>query len=120
MSGPVPSNLVLLSDLGQCEPGMKVRFLGCVDDYVVHTATVRLKHAHPTSSPSVVANVNVDHVLETLKYRTLDVGTWLNVIGYVDRRKEKGVFVQAVTVWDAGDVDVEGYERAVEKRKEVT
>lgn len=28
MSGPVPSNLVLLSDLGQCAPGMKVRFLG--------------------------------------------------------------------------------------------
>jgi hypothetical protein len=28
MSGPVPSNLVLLSDLGTCTPGMKVRFLG--------------------------------------------------------------------------------------------
>jgi len=31
MSGPVPSNLVLLSDLGSCAPGTKVRFLGwCV------------------------------------------------------------------------------------------
>jgi hypothetical protein len=28
MSGPVASNLVLLSDLEQCVPGMKVRFLG--------------------------------------------------------------------------------------------
>lgn len=90
-----------------------------VDDYVVRTATVRLKHRYPTSSSSSVANVNVDHVLEKLKHHTLDVGTWLNVIGYVEHRKEKGVFVQAVTVWDAGDVDVEVYERAVEKRKEV-
>lgn len=28
MSGPVPSNLVLLGDLGKCAPGAKVRFLG--------------------------------------------------------------------------------------------
>lgn len=81
---------------------------------------MRLKHRYPTSSPPAVAEVNVDHVLEKLKHHTLDVGTWLNVIGYVEHRKEKGVFVQAVTVWDAGNVDVDAYERAVEKRKEMT
>jgi hypothetical protein len=81
---------------------------------------LRLKHNYPTSSPPVVANVNVEHVLERVKRHELDVGTWLNVIGYVEQRKEKGVFVQAVAVWDAGDVDLEAYERAVETRKQAT
>jgi hypothetical protein len=91
-----------------------------VDQYVVQAATLRLKHNCPTSSPPVVANVNVEHVLERVKRHELDVGTWINVIGYVEQRKEKGVFVQAVAVWDAGDVDLEAYERAVECRKQAT
>jgi hypothetical protein len=90
-----------------------------VNDYVVNTATLRLKHKYPTSGSSTVANVNVEHVLERLKHHELDIGTWLNVIGYVEHRKEKGVFVQAVTVWDAGDVNLEAYEKAIEKRKQV-
>jgi hypothetical protein len=48
----------------------------------------------------------------------MDIGTWLNVIGYVERRKDKGVFVQAITVWDAGNVDLGPYEQAVDNRKE--
>jgi hypothetical protein len=56
-------------------------------------------------------------VLERIKGRDMDVGAWVNVIGYVERRKEKGVFVQAIAVWDAGDVDLEAYQRAVEQRK---
>jgi hypothetical protein len=91
-----------------------------VDQYIVQAATLRLKHNYPTSSPLVVAKVNVEHVLERVKRHELDVGTWINVIGYVEQRKEKGVFVQAVAVWDAGDVDLEAYERAVEARKQAT
>lgn len=89
-----------------------------VHDYVVKIATLRLKHKYPASGPSTVANVNVEHVLERLKHHELDIGTWLNVIGYVEHRNEKGVFVQAVTVWDAGDVDLEAYEKAIERRKQ--
>lgn len=59
----------------------------------------------------------MEHVLERVKHQELDVGTWLNVIGHVERRKEQDVFVQAVTVWDAGNVDLRAYENAVEKRK---
>jgi hypothetical protein len=59
-------------------------------------------------------------VLERIKRHELDVGTWMNVIGYIEQRKEKGVFVQAVAVWDAGDVDLKAYEMAVEKRKQAT
>jgi hypothetical protein len=90
-----------------------------VDEYVVKTATLRLKHDYPASGSPVVANVNMEHVLERIKHHELDVGTWLNVIGHVDRRKEQVVFVQAVTVWDAGNVNLDTYQKAVDKRKEI-
>ncbi|CAO2650011.1 Nn.00g013030.m01.CDS01 [Neocucurbitaria sp. VM-36] len=120
MSGPVASNLVLLTDLGECEPGTKARFLGCVEEYIAKTATLRLKHDYPASSPPVIANVDIEHVLEQVKRQELDVGTWINVIGYVERRKENGIYVQAVVVWDAGNVDLSAYEKAVAKRKEAS
>lgn len=47
----------------------------------------------------------------------MEVGSWINVIGYVERRKEKGVFVQAVAVWAAGNVDLNAYEKAVGARR---
>ncbi|KAI4942689.1 hypothetical protein J4E91_009858 [Alternaria rosae] len=117
MSGPIASNLVLLSDLPACAQGTKVRFLGCIDEYVTKTATLRLKHNYPISDLPVIANLDIEHVLERIKELNVDVGTWLNVIGYIERRKEKGVFVQAVTVWNAGNVDLKAYEKAVEARK---
>lgn len=79
---------------------------------------MRLKHDYPASTPPRVANVNIEHVLERIKRHELDVGTWINVIGHVERRKEKGIFVQAIAVWDAGNVDLSAYEKAVEKRQE--
>jgi hypothetical protein len=63
-------------------------------------------------------NLDIEHVLERIKRIEMDVGAWINVIGYVERRKDKGVFVQAVAIWDAGNVDLGAYEKAVEKRKE--
>lgn len=93
---------------------------GSVDEYVVKTGILRLKHDYPPSSASIIANVDMEHVLERAKQNELDVGTWLNVIGHVERRRDKGVFVQAVTIWDAGNVDLDAYQKAVEKRKEVS
>lgn len=94
---------------------------GSVDEYVVHTATLRLRHNYPAAfsaaRSAAVANVNVVHVLERIKSHELDVGTWVNVIGYVERRTEKGVFVQAIAVWGAGNLDLSVYEKAVEARK---
>lgn len=81
-------------------------------------ATLRLKHAYPTADRPVVASVNIDHVLERVKHHELDVGTWLNVIGHVLRKEGSNVSVQAVAIWDAGNVDVQAYEKAMEIRKE--
>ena len=134
MSTPVPSNLVLLSDLELCAPGTKVRFLGwyalrfptkvwrliaflSIDEYIVKTATLRLKHHYPSTGPCITANVDVEHVLEKLRHDAVDVGAWLNVIGYVEQGKAQGIHVQAVAVWDAGNVDVAAYAQAIEKRK---
>jgi hypothetical protein len=91
-----------------------------VDAYVIQTATLRLKHDYPQSESPKTANVNIRHVLETVKSSEVDVGSWINVIGYVEHRKEKGIFVQAVAVWSAGNVDVEAYEKAVEMKKLVS
>lgn len=86
---------------------------------MIKTATLRLKHDFSGSSASIVANVNIQHVLERVKRTDLELGTWINVIGHVEHRLEKGIFVQAVAIWDAGNVDLKAYEQAVEKRKEV-
>ncbi|KAF2799792.1 hypothetical protein K505DRAFT_404426 [Melanomma pulvis-pyrius CBS 109.77] len=118
MAGPLPSTLVLLSTLPGCAPGQKVRFLGCVDEYVVATATLRLKHNFPSSAAPHIANVNIELVLQSIKRTDLDVGSWINVIGYVERRKDKGIFVQAITVWSAGNVDLDAYHGAVAAREE--
>jgi hypothetical protein len=86
----------------------------------VKTATLRLKHDYPVSSTPIIANLDIEHVLERIKRHEVEVGTWLNVIGYVKRRKEKGVFVQAIAVWDTGNVDLAAYEKAVEQRKQAS
>ena len=88
-----------------------------VDEYVVATATLHLKHAYPASDPPKVAHVNIDHVLQVIKHTEMEVGAWINVIGYVERRKEKGIFVQAIVVWSAGNVDLDAYEKAAVARK---
>lgn len=88
-----------------------------MDEYVINTATLRLKHQVSSSDTPKIANVNIEHLLESIKRNETEIGSWLNVIGYVERRKEKGIYVQAVAVWDAGNVDVNAYQEAVEKRK---
>ncbi|KAH7130523.1 CST complex subunit Ten1 [Dendryphion nanum] len=117
-TGPVASSLVLLSDLESCKPGTKVRFLGCVDEYVTKTATLKLKHNFPVETTPKFAYVSVDHVLETVKHDTMDIGAWLNIIGYIERSKTNRVYVQAVTIWDAGNINLEAYQKAVEARKD--
>ncbi|KAJ9664249.1 hypothetical protein H2201_005241 [Coniosporium apollinis] len=130
---PLASRLVFLSDLKHIEAGEKVRFLGCVEEYIVPSATLILKHNYPSTSAPITAHVNIEHVLESIKSTEMQVGAWLNVLGYVEkppvyrptrklsrkqRASERGkVYVQAVMLWSAGAVKVDAYERAVEQRK---
>ncbi|OCK83202.1 hypothetical protein K432DRAFT_291600 [Lepidopterella palustris CBS 459.81] len=137
MAGPLPSRLVFLSDLVGLKQGEKVRFLGCVDDYTVSSATLTLKHQHPSSPPPTVAHVNIEHVLESVKSTELEVGAWVNIIGTIttgpvtlsasgpqSRRQTnqasgmvRRVHVQALVLWSAGSLKVDAYEKALEQRK---
>lgn len=64
--------------------------------------------------------MNIQHVLEFIKRHEVDVGTWLNVIGHVEQPRDQAaiICVQALAVWDAGNVDLTAYQNAVNKRKE--
>ncbi|KAF2805312.1 uncharacterized protein BDZ99DRAFT_466946 [Mytilinidion resinicola] len=132
MASPPPSRLLFLSDLALLAPGEKVRFLGCVEEYQVSTGTLVLQHHYPSSSAIPTARVNIDHVLETLKStEVLQVGAWVNVIGYVTagegeppaRSSRKAgdaprqSHVQAIVLWSAGSLNLDEYEKAVEQRK---
>ena len=84
-SGPLPTRLVFLSDLPAQAHGNKVRFLGCVTRYTVSTGVLELQHAYhlPPRRPTV-ALVDVNVVLESLERDDMQVGAWVNVIGYVE------------------------------------
>ena len=60
--------------------------------------------------------MNIDHVLRSIKHTELDVGSWINVIGYVERTEEQTIAVQAIAVWSAGNVDLDVYQKAIEAR----
>lgn len=68
---------------------------------------------------------------ETLNSAVLQVGAWVNVVGYVmngkslaeaeevDRLDESVIVkVQAIMLWDAVAIDLEQYEQAVRARKD--
>ncbi len=137
-NGPIASTLVFLSSLPSLPAGSKVRFLGCVTHYALASGTLTLQHAHSLSTAiNAIALVDVTLLLEGLKREDMEVGAWVNVIGYVEdmvreggRRmhripKEKGgvevggpvlVKVKAIMLWSAGGVKVGEYERVLEER----
>ena len=134
-NGPLPSTLTFLSSLPSISAGSKVRFLGCVASYRVSSATLSLQHAYPDSQTDpVVALVNVNLLLESLKREDTQVGAWVNVMGYVDEvcdckrglkegtkdeREDSGIVqikVKAIMLWSAGGVKLGEYERALEGR----
>jgi hypothetical protein len=68
-------------------------------------------------------------LLETVKAIDLQVGTWLNVLGYVRDRpfpavetgsiERKSIYVEAVMIWIAGAIRIGEYERVLRDCKEV-
>ncbi len=100
-----------------------------IEHYDPSSGSVGLKHNYPSSSTPVVAEVHLDHVLENITPTTTQIGTWLNVIGFMSRDKDTGhkglhassplkvVTIDAVVVWDAGSIKLDAYEKALEARK---
>lgn len=145
-NGPLPTHLVFLSDLPTQALGKKVRFLGCVTRYNLSTGVLELQHAyHPPRNVPTVALVDVNVVLESLKREVMQVGAWVNVMGYVGEVSKEGkkkerqeqretgsvkrkgfrvregpravrVRIQAIMLWSAGGVKTGEYERTLEER----
>ena len=142
-SVPIPARLIHLSDLGRCSKGSKVRFLGCVAAYDIDSGYVYLQP--PVSKPRsnqkdpipldeleteietetdpqlVVAELETSLIRGDLKESDTAIGTWLNVVGYVQSTiRYKGSLsktrIQALTVWDAGPLDAGAYHKALESK----
>ncbi|KZF19606.1 hypothetical protein L228DRAFT_270934 [Xylona heveae TC161] len=129
--GPVSSVLVTLEELPRRALGTKVRFLGCVSQYLVPSATLVVDRGRKSiESSSCVAYVDVGLVLSSLRATDIQVGEWINIIGYIlaaptrpDTQKfndyaGKTVFVQAIMLWSAGSIKTGEYDRILQERKE--
>lgn len=92
-----------------------------VHEYSGDSANLHLRGRYPdTSASSGNAYVNVNNVLDSLNVEVTQVGSWVNVIGYVRRvngsqsmSKPGACAVDAVLVWSAGAIKLDDYEAAV-------
>jgi len=122
-NGPMPTKLTLLAELPKFPPGSKVRFLGCVTKYSTKTAILTLEHNHPVGN-SLKVLVDVNLLLNTLKLHETQIGEWVNVMGYVECTKKKNspkndeleVQVQALVLWPSGPLDLQGYEKSLDRK----
>ncbi|EXJ59718.1 hypothetical protein A1O7_03864 [Cladophialophora yegresii CBS 114405] len=124
-NAPVPSTFVFLHEVATLASGTKVRFLGCIVQYDSARSRILLEHAFPKDiSPVPSIWVEITLILETTDSTTLAIGTWINVIGYVQatpqliRRKSgeripRAAQLQAVLIWDAGAVRIGEYENTL-------
>ncbi|OKL59200.1 hypothetical protein UA08_05589 [Talaromyces atroroseus] len=131
MNGPLPTRLVFMHELPSLPLHTKVRFLGCVARYDIKQGRLELEHkfSSPTkdaknksrrsSDHTTKVLVDIYHVLDTIKADELQIGTWLNVFGYIrpedlqGERDDAAVYVQAVMISDAGAIRVAEYEQSV-------
>lgn len=88
-----------------------------------------LAHYYPKELPKAAEiAVDIQMPLESVEAHEIEVGCWLNVIGYVRqplrKRKRKqsrpetadsmATTIQAIMLWNAGALDIGNYESALE------
>ena len=94
-----------------------------VTDYSPKSALLTLEHNHP---PGNILKVHVDVklLLNSLKSHQTQIGEWLNVMGYIERRKKQStpktdegdIHVQALVLWSSGPFNLEGYEKSLGRK----
>jgi hypothetical protein len=103
-----------------------------VAQYHNESGSLLLTHHYPACSHQITARVNIDLVLESINSSDLQVGSWINVIGYICGRTldppriagvgETPVYsevaVRAVMLWSAGDIKLKSYEDLLQERKD--
>ncbi|KAL3710161.1 hypothetical protein TMatcc_003953 [Talaromyces marneffei ATCC 18224] len=135
MNGPIPTRLVFIHELPSLALHTKVRFLGCVARYDIVRGRLELEHNYPpllgkkkkrdASNVSRRVSVDIDHVLSTITRDQLQVGSWLNIFGYIrseTQGKEKStsedannsqLYVEAIMISDAGAIRIAEYEQSL-------
>ncbi|EME46610.1 hypothetical protein DOTSEDRAFT_125228 [Dothistroma septosporum NZE10] len=123
---PQPTRLVLLDEVAQQEAGTKIRFLGCVHEYNVSSGTLTLRDGIPvTTERGHTTFTRVDNEMLSLNSELLQVGTWLNIIGYVrtpklSKQMAKIPMVDATMVWSAGAIQHAKYGVAAKSYQAIT
>lgn len=87
-----------------------------VEEYDIVTGILTLKHMY--RSIDLSAKVTIEHVREGLPRSATDVGSWLNVAGYVQTITPNSISVQAIMLWEAGSLKLGDYERALQARSD--
>lgn len=111
------------------EPGTKIRVLGCVHQYMIDSGTLVLKGEYAaTGSKDLTIFAGIDNVLESVNHELLQIGSWVNIVGYVRpqtqvavpskkrRKSNKTVSIPTVEVyllWSAGAIKLIDYQSAV-------
>lgn len=122
--------LEILASLPAQEDSSKETDFLSVRTYNIQTGHLILEHNYPRQKPpqqppSVAVDINA--VLETVTSQELSVGAWVNVLGYVRRKRRSDgdpalsesnpnpVYVEAVMVFPAGAVALGEYERILQE-----
>ena len=96
--------------------------------YTIATGVLSLVHtARGQAINDIVAEVDLDLLLSTVKSTDTQIGEWINVIGYVEDadgilgisragRKTTIVKVRAIMLWSAGAIRLRQYELALHDR----
>ncbi|KAK4503752.1 hypothetical protein PRZ48_004667 [Zasmidium cellare] len=130
---PVPTRLVQFDQVQQQEQGTKIRFLGCVQTYQGESATLLLSGSHAISSRATrLVHVNIEELLPSVNHELLQVGAWLNIVGYTRKAEPatsslasksgkharrsnrlRTTVVDAIMIWTAGAIKLDDYSSAV-------
>lgn len=126
---PEPTHLVLFEQVHMQETGTKIRVLGCVQEYMIDTATIVLKGEYTAStSPDLTVFAGISNVLESVNSELLQVGAWVNIVGYAKprtlisaptKKHKKGSkplsipSIEVLLIWSAGAVKLTEYQSAV-------
>lgn len=116
---------------------MRRLILYSVHSYDCDTAQLMARDRYPATSPDTpTAVVNVQNVLENLGHELLEVGSWLNIMGYARTSPEAGnskskansksskgaskpdgrsdaAFIEATMIWTAGGIKLDKYKSSV-------
>ncbi len=94
-----------------------------------------LRDKHPvTNSTAPTAVVNIENILENINHELLQVGSWVNIMGYVrtspadaarrskssrdvpkPKEASQSTVVEATMIWSAGAIKLDKYKSATQE-----